>query len=467
MNGEETGNGRAFANVVTGPEAHITYQLTRFPRVAHENVVANPFPQDKTIVVDTDDTTPGRVYVYVGTKTASGTTPDKAGLTNGTSYAIQVAGVNVETRDFGLSAAGPGVVKTGTFSLATTGGTQFLRPEDGHWDPSRPSDFYFVTTDRLDQVQDGVGTQIGRSRLWRLRFSDIRDPLAGGTIAMLLDGTEGGNMYDTMTIDRHGRVLLQEDVGGAPHNGKILVYDIAAGTLTKIAKHDPARFGDIGVNATAPYNNDEESSGIIDVSEILGDGMFLLDDQAHYNITGELVQGGQLLAMYVPPAAGKVTTITDEHLGDMTVAEGESVLIQGGHVTGNITMSGGSLIMAGATVDGDVEITGGTFNIDPSTINGSLQIHDMPANLPPSEICDVTIKGNLHFQDNASAARIGSPSTGCAGNKIGVNVIVMNNKAPVEVSANKLRVNLQCRNNAAITGKDNEARLKQGQCAGY
>jgi hypothetical protein len=45
----------------------------------------------------------------------------------------------------------------------------------------------------------------------------------------------------------------------------------------------------------------EESSGIIDVSSILGEGWYLLDVQAHYPIAGELVEGGQLLAMYVPP----------------------------------------------------------------------------------------------------------------------------------------------------------------------
>jgi len=76
--------------------------------------------------------------------------------------------------------------------------------------------------------------------------------------------------------------------------------------LKLIGKHDPARFGDI-VNgvinpATAPYNNDEETSGIIDVQEILGAGWFLFVDQAHYGITypAEVVEGGQLMALYNP-----------------------------------------------------------------------------------------------------------------------------------------------------------------------
>jgi hypothetical protein len=46
---------------------------------------------------------------------------------------------------------------------------------------------------------------------------------------------------------------------------------------------------------------DEESSGIIDASDILGEGWFLLDVQAHYSLAGELVEGGQLLALHYPP----------------------------------------------------------------------------------------------------------------------------------------------------------------------
>lgn len=79
-------------------------------------------------------------------------------------------------------------------------------------------------------------------------------------------------------------------------------YNIATDQLTLIAQHDVARFGDIGVSATLPFNQDEESSGIVDASDILGPGWFLLDDQAHYTtgIDSELVEGGQLLAIYNP-----------------------------------------------------------------------------------------------------------------------------------------------------------------------
>ena len=40
---------------------------------------------------------------------------------------------------------------------------------------------------------------------------------------------------------------------------------------------------------------------MVDVSHILGDAArdaYLIDVQAHYNLGGELVQGGQLMVMY-------------------------------------------------------------------------------------------------------------------------------------------------------------------------
>jgi hypothetical protein len=57
-------------------------------------------------------------------------------------------------------------------------------------------------------------------------------------------------------------------------------------------------------SACPALTQDEESSGVIDVSAILGSGWYLLDVQAHYNpdpSDPELVEGGQLLAMHIPP----------------------------------------------------------------------------------------------------------------------------------------------------------------------
>ena len=313
MNGEEGGaSGYPLATIATGSNAGDGFILGKFNLSTNgsgltgvggwENLLANPLAQDKTIVIGNNDGGTGilsnSLAVYVGTKQSTGTEVDKAGLTNGVLKFINVTGNPVEINNNTTRATN--ITSGTTFTLSGTASTTFSRPEDGAWNPLNPSQYYFVTTDRLDQVSDGVGNQIGRSRLWRLNFSDITNPDVGGTIDLLLDGTEGGNMFDNIAIDKYGHILLQEDPGNAAHLAKIWQYDIATDTLTLLAQHDPNRFGNIGVPATSPFNQDEESSGIIDAQDILGPGWFLLDVQAHYNLGGELVEGGQFLGLYNP-----------------------------------------------------------------------------------------------------------------------------------------------------------------------
>jgi hypothetical protein len=109
-------------------------------------------------------------------------------------------------------------------------------------------------------------------------------------------------MFDNMTIDALGRIVLSEDVGGNDRRGRIYVYGIDSGELVQVAVHNPKFFG--GNLQTNPnfLTNDEESSGVIDAASVLGDGWFLLDTQNHKASTDpELVEGGQLQALYVPP----------------------------------------------------------------------------------------------------------------------------------------------------------------------
>jgi len=318
LNGEEGGStGYALANVATGANKGNSFVLGKFNLSTNgsgltgvggwENLLANWYAQDKTVVIgDNDGGTgimTGSVAVYVGTKTNTGSDADKAGLTNGLLKFVSVAGNVAEITDATTRATG---ITNGTrFSLSSTASTTFSRPEDGTWDPIDPTKFYFVTTDRLDQASDGTGTQIGQTRLWRLTFDDITNPDAGGKIDLLVDGDvvngKKVNMFDNITIDKYGHILLQEDVGNAAHNGKIWQYDIATDSLKLLAQHDPARFGDVGVAATAPFTQDEETSGIIDLQDILGPGAFAFVDQAHYATDpATTVEGGQLMVMFNP-----------------------------------------------------------------------------------------------------------------------------------------------------------------------
>ena len=106
MDGEEVGDeGRAFAHLVGGPGAGISYELPSLGKFSRENSLASPYEQDKTVVIGLDDSTPGQVYVYIGQKQATGNEIEKgdeiekAGLHGGSLYGIKVAGFPLETRD--------------------------------------------------------------------------------------------------------------------------------------------------------------------------------------------------------------------------------------------------------------------------------------------------------------------------------------------------------------------------------
>ena len=218
MNGEESGaEGRAFAHFVTGPEAGSSYELPFLGRFSWENSVAHPNLGDRTVVIGQDDSAPtasvpnnGQVYVYAGDKSATGSSVARAGLAGGSLYGIQLrsggaplptefsksdwavgdqlpfAAVDVSgDRKDPLTGAWSGD-RLQTQSVAK-GVTGFERPEDGAWDPSNPSDYYFVTT-------SNIVPELGRSghtRLWRLRFADPARPALGGTVTLLVNGRPG------------------------------------------------------------------------------------------------------------------------------------------------------------------------------------------------------------------------------------------------------------------------------------
>ena len=334
MDGEEGGTGgRPFGHVVaTGDSFELTPWLGN---MSFENVVAHPNTRsDATVAMGLDDgdaTVGQQVYLYRGTKTGVGNPVQRAGLTNGKLYGVKVLGVpqsefqtdwqvggesRFELADVSQYAGVGGTTANGTVDTLeedsqARGVTNFQRPEDGAWDPNNPSDFYFVTTSSFGPLPGESRT--GQTRLWRLRFEDPTDPSKGGTLKLLVSGpvgtaddpsstgtqsasSPGPQMFDNITVNG-GRVVLLEDVGNQAYLGGAWVYDIARGGLAKIAEHDPDRFTP---GAPGFLTKDEEASGVIP-APFLGQGWYLLDVQAHYAISGELVQGGQLLAMHLPP----------------------------------------------------------------------------------------------------------------------------------------------------------------------
>lgn len=303
LTGEETGpEGKAFATVLTGTDAGKAYELAYMGLFSWENAVAADAPSAKTVVVGTDDGLNGQLYVYVGDKRATGNAVEKAGLVGGSLYGIKVTGIADETNaapvagSFSLVAVGnngDAHASTGAALDAQSealGVTSFLRPEDAAFDPTNPNVMYFTTTNSFNAP----------SRVYKMTFTDVTQPELGGTIVAVLDGTEGQRMLDNMTVNAEGKLILQEDVGNNAHVGRVLEYDPVTDTLTVIATHDPALHTP---GSPTFLTSDEESSGVTDVTAMLGDAdtkAYLLDAQIHQAIANaELVENGQLLAMYV------------------------------------------------------------------------------------------------------------------------------------------------------------------------
>ena len=108
-----------------------------------------------------------------------------------------------------------------------------------------------------------------------------------------------------MTVAGDGSVLVQEDPGNVAYLAKTWLVNPTTGTTSGILQSDPDRFA---TPPLPPFNVDEESSGIIEVTDIVrsanwyeeGRRYFLADVQAHYLIPGEQVEGGQLYLIASP-----------------------------------------------------------------------------------------------------------------------------------------------------------------------
>jgi hypothetical protein len=179
---------------------------------------------------------------------------------------------------------------------------QFIRLEDIAYDPDDPRTVYFTDTGNTRIYQDPTTGRLRRlisasdplvpqskssnGRVFKI-VMNASDPLAVDSFSILADGgapaVPGGGPAipgnppmrapDNMDVG-HSSIMVQEDASDA----KIWMYSLATGTWTHVAQVDqdqnPATTGDPG-----------ESSGIVDASNWLGAGWWVLDVQSHTNQT--------------------------------------------------------------------------------------------------------------------------------------------------------------------------------------
>ena len=288
--GEEGGDeSRAFATNLTNGQL---VQLPALGLSAWENVIPAPNKGKTTVLMTNEDgaATDSQQWMYVGTKTKTGAWYEKAGFTNGKSYVVAAAAGAAVANDaeirtkygknkpFPISFAEVNTKVNGKDQNieANAKGIEFARVEDGHFDPKKPNDYYFVTTQSdSDPLNKAVAATtpnpatptVSRDggALWRIRFNDVSKPLSGATLELLLDGSESIYMSkpDNISVDSFGNVLIQEDPGNNAHLARIVSYRISDGKVGTIAQFKAEYFTSTGASF---ITQDEESSGIIDVT---------------------------------------------------------------------------------------------------------------------------------------------------------------------------------------------------------
>ncbi len=436
LNGEETGaEGKAFAWVVSGTDAGKVYELPHHGKYSYENLLArtnygaSPGAANllQTVVVGTDDTTPGEVYVYLGTKTNSGNAVERAGLANGQVYGVKASssvgysgaialenatGINGTFTLAPIFTNATIAAKTGAeFQAASTaaGVTQFARPEDAHW--LDHDSLILATTGASGSAMNNVTVT---SKIYQLDFnSDAANGIltTGGNIRVLVDannitGRDGAKArsFDNLTVGNDGLIYIQEDPGNNAYVAKHWIVDPTLATqalretnAVQIFESDRSRFT---TGATLFQTIDEEHSGIIDITSIVNDGVvgskwFLVATQNHAAATGAsaatLVEGGQFIALNYKAGSnsGLVGNLLTLGNGGVVVASGTTIAHDvaltgtGGvfNTTANTTVSGaiggtGGLWKNGAgtlTLGGATTYTGNT-NVEAGTLiaNGTL-----------------------------------------------------------------------------------------------
>lgn len=178
------------------------------------------------------------------------------------------------------------------------GAWDFDRIEDQIDDPNSPGTIYFTETGRAHAYAP-------KGRVYRLQV----DPEAPthATLSLILDSRAGDDIFspDNVGISNTALVIQEDRNWKQSGYNRVLVYDLASGTLTAVARTDPdqAIIDEKGLGAW-------ESSGVVSAADAFGPGYWLLMVQAHYtemNVPDQTLvpdsatgEGGQLELVFIP-----------------------------------------------------------------------------------------------------------------------------------------------------------------------
>ncbi len=352
--GEENTNGQEFAlDVETG----VLYCAPMLGRAAWENVTmldtGNP---DTIAIIVGDDRQGGPLWLYLGQKDAvgDGSFLDRNGLAVGTLWVWVCDTGDDNPEEFN----GTGQSRTGSFVQVTqydpamagqagydalgyanqatldaqvnaVGGFHFSRPEDVSTNPADGTEFVLASTGRGSAYpSDNWGT----TYLIDVDFGAV----VTATVNIVYDGDDaGGGQFagpdfglrspDNLDWADNGLIYIQEDRSTSPDalfggvsgaEASVWELDPQTGILRRILEIDRSALPD-GQTDSAPTDvGNWESSGVLDVTEFFhrmpGEILLVADIQAHSLVGAplggpdqglDLVQGGQLVLLSLPPAA--------------------------------------------------------------------------------------------------------------------------------------------------------------------
>jgi hypothetical protein len=309
LTGEEAPNSARLGSSLALDTATGRYVETPwFGHMYHENVVPVS-GLDRSVVVIAEDGQAGRSQLYVYTastlrraihgkgtlrawvptgRTDANPSPDDIG-----------AGETLRGRFVRISQRMNSTPKELEDASQAMGAFDFVRIEDAVADPAQPGVVYFADTGAAHK-------ETFRGRIYELKVSPS-DPLRA-RLSVLLDGDASDDMFNPDNLAVNDKALVIQEDRNYAHSGynRVLVYRFADESLEAVARTDPRPIAIKRAGGPGAW----ESSGVIDASDLFGDGWWLLDVQAgdvRVSVPGPSLEpdsaegeGGQLLKVFIP-----------------------------------------------------------------------------------------------------------------------------------------------------------------------
>jgi hypothetical protein len=137
-----------------------------------------------------------------------------------------------------------------------------------------------------------------KGSLWNVKLA-AADPTKA-KLTLVLSGDQGDDILnpDNVATSKNSVIMLEDinDEFHGQHPGRVLRYDLNAKTVTAIAELTHKDFD--GKDIAGDKLGDWETSGVINTFDVLGEGTWLINIQAHTLKTEQLGgkdEAGQLL----------------------------------------------------------------------------------------------------------------------------------------------------------------------------